>query len=256
MTVRDQHPPIAEPDTTGVDLDAFIELEGIRAGWDGLEVLHGIDLTVAAGQVLAVLGPNGAGKSTLIGLLAGLVTPTGGQYRIGGHPVTGIDPTLLARHGVCLVPEGRGIFANLTISENLWLATNRGPTRAEIEERAFEAFPRLAERRGQLAGSLSGGEQQMLALARALATDPTILLLDELSMGLAPLVVTMLYERVAEIAGTGVTVVIVEQFVRTIADIADRAVALVGGRIVLDGPVDDVVPHLHTAYFVSEEEPP
>lgn len=239
-----------------VDLDAFIELRGIRAGWDGLEVLHGIDLTVPAGQVLTVLGPNGAGKSTLIGLLAGLVTATSGDYRIGNHPIAGVDPTLLARLGVCLVPEGRGIFANLTVAENLWLATNRGPTRSEIEQRAFDAFPRLGERRSQLAGSLSGGEQQMLALARALATDPSILLLDELSMGLAPLVVAMLYERVAEIAASGVTVVIVEQFVRTVAEIADRAVVLIGGRILLDGPIADIVPRLHTAYFASEEQSP
>lgn len=235
-------------------MNPLVELRDLGAGYDGVEVLHGIDLRVHAGEVLAILGPNGAGKSTLIGVLAGLVPPTSGRFLIGGRDRAGIDPTLLARHGVCLVPEGRGVFPNLTVSENLWLATNRGPSRSEVEERAFRAFPQLSARRTQLAGSLSGGEQQMLALARALGTDPSILLLDELSMGLAPLVVTALYEHVATVAADGVTVVVVEQFVRTIADIADRAVALVGGRVALDGSITEIAPRLHTAYFTTPEE--
>jgi branched-chain amino acid transport system ATP-binding protein len=240
---------------SAVDLEALVEVRGVRAGYDGVEVLHGIDLTVPAGQVLAVLGPNGAGKTTLLSVLAGLLVPTAGELRFGGRSMTGADPAVLARHGLCLIPEGRGVFANLTVAENLWLATNRGPTREEIEERAYAAFPRLGERRTQLAGSMSGGEQQMLALARALVTDPAVILLDELSMGLAPMVVADLYETVAEVASSGVTVVVVEQFVRTVAGIADRGVALVGGRIVLDGPIDDLAPRLHAAYFASTEEP-
>lgn len=227
----------------------LIELRGVRAGYDGVEVLHGIDLSVPAGEVLAVLGPNGAGKTTMLSVLAGLVVPTAGSMRFGGRPMTGADPATLARHGLCLIPEGRGVFPNLSVSENLWLATVRGWSRDQVEQRAYEVFPRLGERRSQLAGSLSGGEQQMLALCRALVSDPAVLLLDELSMGLAPRVVADLYERVAAIAATGVTVVIVEQFVQTITWIAHRGVALVGGRIVLDGPIDEITPHLHSAYF-------
>lgn len=231
----------------------IVELRSVRAGYDGVEVLHGIDLSVPAGQVLAVLGPNGAGKTTLLSVIAGLLRPTSGDLRFGGRTMTGADPAVLARHGLCLIPEGRGVFPNLTVTENLWLATNRGWSRNDVEQRAYEVFPRLGERRNQLAGSLSGGEQQMLALSRALVTDPAVLLLDELSMGLAPLVVHDLYERVAETATQGVTVVVVEQFVRTIADIAHRGVALIGGRIVLDGPIAEITPELHSAYFASSE---
>jgi branched-chain amino acid transport system ATP-binding protein len=237
-----------------VDTHALIELHNIHAGYEGIEALGGIDLRIPAGQILAVLGPNGAGKTTLLSVIAGLVRPTSGELQFGGRPMTGADPTVLARHGLCLIPEGRGIFANLTVSENLWLATRRGWSRDRIERCAFEAFPRLADRRDQLAGSLSGGEQQMLALSRALVTDPTVLLLDELSMGLAPMVVCDLYERVAALATSGVTIVIVEQFVSSVVDIANRGVALVGGRIVLDGPVGDLTPQLHSAYFASNPE--
>lgn len=233
----------------------LVHLRAVRAGYDGVEVLRGIDLAVPSGQILAVLGPNGAGKTTLLSVIAGLLVPTSGDLRFGGRTMTGIDPAVLARHGLCLIPEGRGVFPNLTVAENLWVATNRGWSRDRVETHAYEVFPRLGERRHQLAGSLSGGEQQMLALSRALVTDPVILLLDELSMGLAPLVVHDLYERVAEIAARGVTVIVVEQFVRTIADIADRGIAVVGGRIVLDGPIGEITPRLHSAYFASSEEP-
>ncbi|HTO01621.1 MAG TPA: ABC transporter ATP-binding protein [Microthrixaceae bacterium] len=239
-----------------VDLQALVELREVHAGYDGVEVLRGINLSVPVGQVLAILGPNGAGKTTLMSTIAGLITPTSGELVFGGRPMTGVDPAALVRAGLCLVPEGRGVFANLTVSENLWLAANSGRSREQVEQRAFEVFPRLADRRVQLAGSLSGGEQQMLALSRALVTEPAVLLLDELSMGLAPLVVHDLYKRVAEIAESGVTVLVVEQFVRTVSDIADRGVALVGGRIILDGPISEISPQLHSAYFASSEETP
>lgn len=234
----------------------LIELHDIRAAYDGVEALAGIDLAIPAGQILAVLGPNGAGKTTLLSVIAGLLVPTSGEVRFGGRPMTGADPAMLARNGLCLIPEGRGIFANLSVSENLWLATRRGWTRDRIEQVAFAAFPRLADRRGQLAGSLSGGEQQMLALSRALVTDPAILLLDELSMGLAPMVVHELYERVGELSTSGVTAVVVEQFVTSITDIAERGIALVGGRIVLDGPIATIAPQLKSAYFASSAEAP
>ena len=238
-----------------VDLVPLLELRAIRAGYDRMEVLHGIDLAVRPGEVLAILGPNGAGKTTLLQVLAGMHAPTSGDLVIGGRILTGADPGTLARRGLCLIPEGRGIFPNLTVAENLWMMTRRGHRRPEIEARAYAAFPRLGERRTQLAGSMSGGEQQMLAMARAVATDPGVLLLDELSMGLAPLVVEQLYASVAAVAATGVTIVVVEQFVRTVLDVADRAVALVGGRIVLAGTPADVAPHLHSAYLAGTAVP-
>src|SRR5665811_2165040 len=133
-------------------------------------------------------------------VISGLLTPTSGSVAICGRTVTGADADALSRAGLCLVPEGKGIFPNLTVAENLEMATFTGTPQAEVEERAYSRFPRLAERRSQVAGTLSGGEQQMLSMARALATDPSLLLLDELSMGLAPLIVEELYERVAELA--------------------------------------------------------
>lgn len=236
-----------------------IELRELRAGYDGVEVLHGMDVTVHAGEVLAVLGPNGAGKSTLLKVMSGLLRPMSGDLLLGGHRLNGADPTRLARRGLCLIPEGRGIFPNLTVEENLWLLTSRGLSRSDVEAVAYARFPRLGERRKQLAGSMSGGEQQMLALSRALATDPSVLLLDELSMGLAPLVVDELYQSVAAIAGTGVTVVVVEQFVRSVTGIATRGVVLVGGQIVLDDELERIRDQLHSAYLTgtpqSEEQP-
>lgn len=234
----------------------LIQLQGVRAGYEGVEVLHGVDLTVDTGEILAILGPNGAGKTTLIQVLSGLIPPMGGEVRFGGRTSTGLSAATLAAHGLCCVPEGRGVFANLTVAENLWLAAGRHRDRAAVLARAFGIFPRLAERRDQLAGSLSGGEQQMLALSRAMVTDPVILVVDELSMGLAPLIVTDLYERVATLATTGTTIVLVEQFVTSIAAVATRGVALVAGRIVLDGPIDAITPKLRDAYFATPEEFP
>jgi branched-chain amino acid transport system ATP-binding protein len=229
----------------------LLELRGVRAGYDEMEVLHGVTLAVPAGQILAVLGPNGAGKSTLLRVLAGLLAPTAGDLVIGGLTMTGADPAALARLGLCLIPEGRGVFPNLTVSEHLVLMTNTGISRAAAEERAYGAFPALRSRRHQLAGTMSGGEQQMLAMARAMATDPAVVLLDELSMGLAPRVVAQLYDAVGAIAGTGVTIVVVEQFVRTVLGVADRAAVLVGGRLVAEGTAGQIAPILHSAYFTG-----
>lgn len=236
---------------SAVALDAVLGLRGVRAGYDNVEVLHGLDLDVRPGEVLAVLGPNGAGKSTLLKVLAGLLPPTSGDLIVGGRRMNGAEPTELARRGLCLIPEGRGVFPNLTVEENLWLLTNRGVSRSDVEAQAYERFPRLRERRTQLAGSMSGGEQQMLAMSRAITTNPAVLLLDELSMGLAPLIVDELYESVAAIAATGVTVVVVEQFVRSVLHIATRGAVLVGGRFVLEGDLHEISTRLHTAYLTG-----
>lgn len=233
----------------------LIELRGVHAGYDGVEVLHGIDLTVDAGERIAVFGPNGAGKTTMIDVLSGMLTPTAGELRFGGRTVDGVDTSVLAANGLCCVPEGRGVFANLSVAENLWLAAGTRRRSNDAIDRAFDVFPRLAERRSQIAGSLSGGEQQMLALSRALVTDPTILIVDELSMGLAPLVVADLYERVAALADDGVTLVLVEQFVSSVAAIAARGIALISGQITLDGPIDEITPRLQDAYFSTSQEP-
>ena len=178
----------------------LLELRDIRAAYDTIDVLFGVDLAVPAGTVVALLGPNGAGKSTTLRVCAGLHAPSSGDLMIAGRRVNGARPEDLARAGLCLIPEGRGIFPNLTVRENLRMMTYTGNSLSTIEAQAYERFPRLQERRAQTAGTMSGGEQQMLAMARGLATNPAILLLDELSMGLAPIIVEELYGIVAQVA--------------------------------------------------------
>ena len=216
----------------------LLELSGVRSAYEGVTVLHGVDLAVYAGQTVALLGPNGAGKTATLRVAAGVQSVTSGRLVLAGRDVTGVNPLDLARSGVCLIPEGRGIFPNLSIRDNLWMMTFTGRSRGEIEEIAFSRFPVLGKHATRAAGTLSGGEQQMLALARGLATDPAVLLLDELSMGLAPVVVGRLYEHVAEIARHGVAVLLVEQFATAALSIADHAAVLVRGRVALQGPPD------------------
>jgi branched-chain amino acid transport system ATP-binding protein len=229
--------------------EALVELSGLRAAYDRVEVLHGIDLTVERGSVLAVLGPNGAGKSTMLDVVAGLHPASAGTVRVAGDDVTGMDPARLARRGVCSVPEGRGVFPNLTVRENLWMMTYAGVSRREAEERAYQRFPALQGRAHQAAGHLSGGEQQMLAIARALATEPSLLLLDELSMGLAPRIVEELYRTVSALAGEGITIVCVEQFAPTVLGVADRAVIMVQGQIAAAGRPSEVALGLAASYL-------
>jgi branched-chain amino acid transport system ATP-binding protein len=227
----------------------LLELRGITAAYGRIEVLHGIDLVVPEGTVCALLGPNGAGKTTTINVCSGLMRPTGGDLFIAGRRVNGASPDQLARAGVCTVPEGRAIFPNLTVAENVEMMSLTGRSRREVEERAYSRFPRLAERRKQLAGTLSGGEQQMLAMARAMATDPALLLLDELSMGLAPMIVEELYGIVAQIAAAGLAILVVEQFARTVLGVADTAALLVHGHITKVGSPTDIEAELSSAYL-------
>jgi branched-chain amino acid transport system ATP-binding protein len=218
----------------------ILELRNVRASYGSIEVLHGVNLSVGRGEVVALLGPNGAGKSTMIKVVSGLLRPSSGQLIVGGRDVTGAAASALARAGLCTIPEGRGIFPNLTVRDNLLMATFSGHKLSDIEESTYARFPRLSERRTQLAGTMSGGEQQMLSLARALATNPVILLLDELSMGLAPLIVAELYQQVAAIAAEGVSVLVVEQFARTVLGVADQAVLLAHGKVQVSGKASEI----------------
>jgi branched-chain amino acid transport system ATP-binding protein len=224
-------------------------MRGVRAAYGTIEVLHGVDLTLMAGEVLAVLGPNGAGKTTTLEVLAGLHPLSGGDVFVAGRRVNGATASDLARTGLCLIPEGRGIFPNLTVRENLRMASYSRRSAGEIEATAYARFPRLGERRRQLAGTMSGGEQQMLALARGLATDPAVLVLDELSMGLAPLVVEELYAQVAALARTGVSVLVVEQFARVVLGVADRAAIMLHGCVVDVGTPYEIESKLSSAYL-------
>ena len=234
--------PVLEP--------PLLELKGVKAAYGRIEVLHGVDLVVPHGSVVALLGPNGGGKTTTLKVISGQMTPTSGCVHISGRHVNGASPDALARIGVCTIPEGRGIFPNLTVRENLRMVTYAGTTTAEhVEEVAFARFPRLGERRNQIAGTMSGGEQQMLALARGLAVDPALLLLDELSMGLAPLIVSGLYEIVAQVAAQGVSILVVEQFARTVLGVADYAAIMLHGRIVSIGQPADLEDELSAAYL-------
>jgi branched-chain amino acid transport system ATP-binding protein len=227
-----------------------LELIDVHAAYGRIEVLHGVSLTVPRGCVVALLGPNGAGKSTTLKVASGQMEATKGHVHLSGHHLNGADADRLARAGLCTIPEGRGVFPNLSVEENLRLfAYTARVSEKEIRERTFTQFPRLEERRGQLAGRLSGGEQQMLAMARALATDPALLMLDELSMGLAPLIVEQLYELVAEIASTGVSVLVVEQFARRALAVAQYAVVMVGGRVTAIGEPADIESQLSEAYL-------
>ncbi len=226
-----------------------LALRDVRAAYGIIDVLHDVDLTLPQGTVFALLGPNGAGKSTTLKVCSGLIKPTGGSVHVLGKDVTGKSADAMARSGVCLVPEGRGIFPNLTVTENLRMATYSGTSFKIVVERAFERFPRLKERRKQVAGTLSGGEQQMLSMARALATDPKVLLLDELSMGLAPLIVEELYEVVKRIAEAHVSILIVEQFAHEVLGVADTAAIMLHGRVEFVGKPAEVGEALDRAYL-------
>jgi branched-chain amino acid transport system ATP-binding protein len=236
------------PTTTG-----SLELRGIQAGYGRVAVLHDVDLVVPERGVLALLGPNGAGKSTLLRVASGRTAPTSGRVLLRGEDVTGRSPERLARTGLCSVPEGRGVFPNLTVADNLRMWTYRpGVTRSQVEEQAFARFPRLKERRKQLAGRLSGGEQQMLAMSRALTADPDVLLLDEIAMGLAPVVAAELFHLVRQIADQGTPVLLVEQLARSALEVADTVAVLSQGRIRLTGSPDEVRDRVLETYLHAD----
>ncbi|MGW2269138.1 ABC transporter permease subunit [Streptomyces yangpuensis] len=246
-TARSSVSPGSAPNPSGAPLpaprasnpggaDAALELRGVTAGYDGGLVLHGVDLVVRRGEILAVLGPNGAGKSTACRVAAGALPVAGGEVRIRGRDATGDGPVRRARAGVLLAPEGRGIFPSLTIEENLALYLPEAAARAAV----YDRFPRLAERRGVNAGALSGGEQQMLALAPLLQRPPEVLIADEPSLGLAPRVAEEVYALLTELRDTGTALLLVEEKAAGILGVADTVAYLSRGRVAWCGPRDEV----------------
>jgi branched-chain amino acid transport system ATP-binding protein len=231
----------------------MLEVRGLHAGYGALGILRGIDMQVEAGEIVAVLGANGVGKTTLNNALTGLVRPTQGSIAWLGEQIAGAPPERIVAAGLVQVPEGRKIFPNLTVRENLELGSYRRgkANRARNLERVLDGLPRLRERIGQLAGTLSGGEQQMLATGRGLMAEPRLLILDEPSLGLSPLMVEDMFAMIQRISGEGVTVLLVEQNVVQSLDIAHRAYVLENGAFVLSGPARELAadPRLKQAYL-------
>src|SRR3984957_10173931 len=230
-----------------------LDLNSIDAAYGPVQALFALNLPVAAGKVTAVLGPNGAGKTTSLRVAAGLLAPKTGSVTLRGTDVTGKAPRQIARSGMCLIPEGRGTFPSLTVRENLLLQCSiAGKKMAQVEEIAYGRFPVLGQRRAQIAGTLSGGEQHMLALSRALTTDPQVILIDEISMGLAPIIVERLFESVAEIAAEGRTIVLVEQLAELVLEIADFAAVISKGTVATIGQPGDVRDALEEIYLGAD----
>jgi branched-chain amino acid transport system ATP-binding protein len=233
--------------------DALLSVSGLAVGYGATEVLRGIDLEVATGEIVAVLGSNGTGKSTLNRTISGVQRATRGSIRFAGSAIEREKPRAIVARGLIHVPEGRCVFSNLTVRENLDLGSyQRGrPRRRENRERVFAIFPRLAERHSQRAGTLSGGEQQMLAIGRGLMADPKLLILDEPSLGLSPLLVEQLFALMRRIHAEGIALLLVEQNVVQSLELASRAYVLENGVFVLHGNSADIRndPNLKRAYL-------
>jgi branched-chain amino acid transport system ATP-binding protein len=217
----------------------MLTLHSVTAGYGGVTVLRNVDFTVGDGEVVALLGPNGAGKSTLLRTATGFVKPTAGRVTFDGQEVTADPPHQFARNGICLLPEGRGIFPSLTVMENLRImagSKNIGEATAE----ALVHFPALSSRLRQTAGSLSGGEQQMLALSRAFITNPKVVLVDEASLGLAPMIVDRIFDTLALLPERGVSVVVVEQYVQRVLKLAKTVYVLSRGEVAHVGDAKEI----------------
>lgn len=248
-----------EPGGTGPPAGppALLELRDLRVFYGAIEALKGIDLSVREGEVVALLGANGAGKSTTLRTASGMLAPRSGQVLLRGERIDGIKPHDLVRFGIGHVPEGRRVFARMTVRENLQMGAYRfkSPDQREMD-RIFGLFPRLAERRSQLGGTLSGGEQQMLAIGRALMGKPELLLLDEPSMGLAPLVVQQIFEILREINEQGTTVLLVEQNAAQALQLADRGYVLETGSVAMHDEASSLLadPRVRAAYLGESVE--
>lgn len=237
-------------------MSVLLSISGLVTRYGPIEAVRGIDLTVRTGTVLTILGSNGAGKSTTINSIMGLVRPSAGAIVFGGRPIAQLPPERIARLGIALSPEGRRVFANLSVEENLLLgaaAFVSAATRVARCEAQYQRFPILGERRRQKAGLLSGGEQQMLAIARALIGGPQLLLLDEPSLGLAPKLVVQLFLLIGALRDEGLTVLLVEQNVGQSLAIADDACIMANGRVVAAGTASDIAASdlARSAYFAG-----
>ena len=232
----------------------MLTLENISVGYGAIRALKGVSMHVEQGEVVTLIGANGAGKTTTLRTVTGLLSPTEGRILFEGQEISGKPTHQLVARGISMSPEGRGVFANLTVRENLLMGAYLKKNKTEINEdlqRGFRMFPRLKEREAQKAGTLSGGEQQMLAMARALMSRPRLLLLDEPSLGLAPLVVHTIFEAIDEIRGEGTTILLVEQNAHAALKHSDRAYVLETGRIVMEGPSKELAadPRIKEAYL-------
>ena len=233
---------------------SLLALQGLQVAYGGIRAVKGIDLEVGAGELVCLIGANGAGKTTTLRAVTGLARAAAGRIVYDGHDIAGLRVHEIARRGLALVPEGRGVFAQLTIEENLAMGAYSRDDRAAVAadvDRAFTLFPRLKERRAQTAGTLSGGEQQMLAIARALMSRPRLLLLDEPSMGLAPLMVERIFEVIRTIAAEGVTMLLVEQNARLALETSHRGYVLEGGLVAFSGEARALLgdPRIREAYL-------
>ena len=223
---------------------SLLEVQDLKVSYGGIQALKGISLTVAQGELVTLIGSNGAGKTTTLKALAGLLPPTSGKLHYREISMLHIPAHQRVEQGIALVPEGRGIFARLTVEENLLMGAYIRHDKAEIAadlERQYASFPRLAERRTQLAGTLSGGEQQMVAMARALMSRPKLLMLDEPSMGLAPLMVEKIFETIRDISAQGMTILLVEQNAKLALEAAQRGYVLESGAITLSGAASELL---------------
>lgn len=234
--------------------DVLLAVQDLHVSYGGIRAVKGIDFHVARGELICLIGANGAGKSTTLRAICGLEPVAGGTIHYDGESVSGVPSYMLVRRGLVMVPEGRGIFGQLTIEENLHMGAYTRTDTAEIhrdKDHVFELFPRLAERRNQSAGTLSGGEQQMLAMGRAMLSRPRLLLLDEPSMGLAPLMVERIFEVVRTVANEGVTILLIEQNARLALETSDRGYVLESGKITLEGPGKTLLndPKVRAAYL-------
>jgi branched-chain amino acid transport system ATP-binding protein len=233
---------------------SLISLENLQVSYGGIRAVKGIDLAVEPGELVCLIGANGAGKTTTLRAITGLVHAVGGRIVYDGHDITALKTHEISRRGLALVPEGRGVFAQLSIEENLAMgayARNDRPGVAADLERAYTLFPRLKERRRQTAGTLSGGEQQMLAISRALMSRPKLLLLDEPSMGLAPIMVEKIFEVIRGISADGVTMLLVEQNARLALEVSRRGYVLESGQVTISGEARALLgdPRIREAYL-------
>lgn len=229
-----------------------LSVEGVTAGYGPVTVLRDVDITVPSGSVVALLGPNGAGKTTLLRVLAGQIRPRSGRVTLDGDDILSMSGTARARSGICLVPEGRGVFRRLTVRENLCLQAPPGREEEAIE-RATAVFPVLGERLGQPAGTMSGGEQQMLALARSYVSNPRFVLLDEVSMGLAPKIIDEIFEFLAHLASSGAALLLVEQYVSRALAIADYAYLMAKGSTVFAGEASELAGLDIFSHYMGED---